>query len=150
MLIRTAITLAMGGSAIRHTPLDSLTTTPTTPTVVSSGPSTRLVAIAIKDPRTEYVIWNGYIWSRQYGFRKRVYNGTNKHRTHVHISIRHGASYETSTKRWGYYPVLNRLAVVAREVIDGKWGNGDERKRRLTAAGYNYAAVQAEVNRQLS
>ena len=111
---------------------------------------TRLVAIAIKDPRTEYVIWNGYIWSRQYGFRKRVYNGTNKHRTHVHISIRHGASYETSTKRWGYYPVLKSLAVVAREVIDGKWGNGDERKRRLTAAGYNYAAVQAEVNRQLS
>ena len=29
----------------------------------------------------------------------------------------------------------------------GKWGNGDDRKKKLQAAGYNYAAVQAEVNR---
>ncbi|MDD6213900.1 MAG: hypothetical protein PUB42_01745 [Firmicutes bacterium] len=38
---------------------------------------------------------------------------------------------------------------VAREVIQGKWGNGATRKQRLTAAGYDYAAVQAEVNRLL-
>ena len=38
---------------------------------------------------------------------------------------------------------------IAREVIAGKWGNGPERKRSLTAAGYDYAAVQAEVNRRL-
>lgn len=38
------------------------------------------------------------------------------------------------------------VAVVAQEVIDGKWGNGDDRKTRLTAAGYSYAAVQAKVN----
>lgn len=42
------------------------------------------------------------------------------------------------------------ITEVAREVIDGKWGNGDERKRRLTEAGYDYNAVQAEVNRLLS
>ena len=35
---------------------------------------------------------------------------------------------------------------LAREVIDGKWGNGDERKKRLTAAGYDYYAVQKRVN----
>ena len=35
---------------------------------------------------------------------------------------------------------------IAREVIVGKWGNGSERKDRLTAAGYDYAAVQARVN----
>lgn len=35
---------------------------------------------------------------------------------------------------------------VAKEVIAGKWGNGDERKRKLTAAGYNYVEVQAKVN----
>ena len=39
------------------------------------------------------------------------------------------------------------VAAVAREVLAGKWGNGAERKRRLTAAGYDYKAVQAEVNR---
>lgn len=35
---------------------------------------------------------------------------------------------------------------VAREVLAGKWGNGDDRKNRLTAAGYDYNAVQAKVN----
>ena len=39
---------------------------------------------------------------------------------------------------------------LALEVLDGKWGNGDTRKRRLTEAGYDYDAVQAEVNRILS
>lgn len=35
---------------------------------------------------------------------------------------------------------------LAKEVINGLWGNGDERKQRLTAAGYSYSAVQARVN----
>ena len=34
-------------------------------------------------------------------------------------------------------------------MLDGKWGNGDDRKQRLTAAGYDYAAVQAKVNELL-
>ena len=38
---------------------------------------------------------------------------------------------------------------VAREVLAGKWGNGADRKNRLTAAGYDYNAVQNAVN-QLS
>ena len=36
---------------------------------------------------------------------------------------------------------------IAKEVINGKWGNGAERKRRLEAAGYNYSAVQKIVNK---
>ena len=35
---------------------------------------------------------------------------------------------------------------LAREVIAGKWGNGEERKIKLTNAGYDYSAVQAKVN----
>lgn len=38
---------------------------------------------------------------------------------------------------------------VAREVLQGKWGNGSERKRRLTQAGYDYNAVQERVNELL-
>ena len=38
---------------------------------------------------------------------------------------------------------------IAREVIDGKWGNGDERRQRLAAAGYDYGKVQAKVNKLL-
>lgn len=39
---------------------------------------------------------------------------------------------------------------VAKEVIAGKWGNGDARKAALTKAGYDYSAVQAKVNELLS
>lgn len=39
---------------------------------------------------------------------------------------------------------------VASEVIEGKWGNGEERKNRLTNAGYNYSNVQKIVNQKLS
>ena len=39
---------------------------------------------------------------------------------------------------------------LAHEVLDGKWGNGAERKRRLTAAGYDYDAVQKRVNELLA
>lgn len=35
---------------------------------------------------------------------------------------------------------------IAKEVIDGKWGNGDERKKKLEAAGYNYRTIQDKVN----
>lgn len=39
---------------------------------------------------------------------------------------------------------------IAREIIAGKWGNGAERKQRLTEAGYNYDSVQALVNKYLN
>lgn len=37
---------------------------------------------------------------------------------------------------------------LAEEVLAGKWGNGNERRQRLTAAGYDYNAVQAIVNKK--
>jgi len=42
------------------------------------------------------------------------------------------------------------VTEIAKEVIAGKWGNGDERKKKLTAAGYDYATVQKKVNELLS
>lgn len=38
------------------------------------------------------------------------------------------------------------IDTIAREVLRGEWGNGAERKKKLTAAGYDYAAVQKRVN----
>ena len=38
---------------------------------------------------------------------------------------------------------------IAREVIAGKWGNGAQRKRALTNAGYDYTLVQQIVNKML-
>lgn len=42
------------------------------------------------------------------------------------------------------------VTELAKEVIQGKWGNGEDRKNRLTKAGYDYQTVQAEVNRLMS
>lgn len=39
---------------------------------------------------------------------------------------------------------------LATEVIRGDWGNGQDRKNRLTAAGYDYGAVQNIVNQRLA
>ena len=49
----------------------------------------------------------------------------------------------TSTK-----PVVTKKSdmEIAKEVIAGKWGNGNDRKNRLTAAGYNYSTIQQMVN----
>ncbi len=38
---------------------------------------------------------------------------------------------------------------IALEVIDGKWGNGDERIVKLTNAGYNASSIQRLVNQIL-
>ena len=43
-------------------------------------------------------------------------------------------------------PPETDLTLIAKEVIAGKWGNGEERKARLKAAGYSYSTVQAKVN----
>lgn len=43
----------------------------------------------------------------------------------------------------------NDIETIAAEVIQGDWGNGQERKERLEQAGYDYDAVQARVNELL-
>ena len=45
--------------------------------------------------------------------------------------------------------VRKSYEAIAKEVIQGKWGNGVDRKNRLTKAGYDYAKVQAVVNKML-
>lgn len=41
----------------------------------------------------------------------------------------------------------SQYTEIARQVIQGRWGNGADRRNRLTSAGYNYDLVQREVNR---
>lgn len=41
---------------------------------------------------------------------------------------------------------MKTITQIAYEVLDGKWGSGDTRKKKLEAAGYNYKKVQAKVN----
>ena len=47
-------------------------------------------------------------------------------------------SYDSKTSK--------SLEEIAKEVVAGKWGNGDERKTALTKAGYDYITIQSLVN----
>jgi hypothetical protein len=59
--------------------------------------------------------------------------------------------YKTTSDPVPADPVPEKKSVdeVAREVIKGLWGNGKNRKDRLTSAGYNYDDVQRRVNQIL-
>lgn len=57
-------------------------------------------------------------------------------------------SYCTIQRTVAEVPKTTKKSVdeIAKEVIAGKWGNGQDRKNRLTAAGHDYNAVQTKVN----
>lgn len=57
------------------------------------------------------------------------------------VAVKSEQTVPTSSKK--------SIDEIAREVILGKWGNGQERKDRLTKAGYDYSVVQKRVNELL-
>ena len=56
--------------------------------------------------------------------------------------------YEKAVNGTGGKPGTGKKSAetVVKEVLAGKWGNGEDRKKRLQAAGCDYGAVQAKVN----
>jgi hypothetical protein len=64
------------------------------------------------DPRVDYLIFKGKIWSKQNGLR--VYKGSNPHTKHIHISIKEEYAKDTSPWfRWLNKPVF-KTADAAR------------------------------------
>lgn len=59
---------------------------------------------------------------------------------HVIMALENGSKVDTTDDD------KKSVNIIAKEVIKGYWGNGSERKRRLTTAGYDYATVQKRVN----
>jgi hypothetical protein len=57
----------------------------------------------------------------------------------TYITTEKGEAVSTSTAK-------KSVEEIAKEVIAGKWGNGDARKTALEKAGYDYSEVQAQVN----
>lgn len=53
-------------------------------------------------------------------------------------------------KKLNGYNKLKSIDEIAKEVIDGLWGNGHIRYKKLTEAGYNYSEIQKKVNQLLS
>lgn len=64
-------------------------------------------------------------------------------------------NYKTKVKKAGFKDCFivtsstakKSVTEIAKEVIAGKWGVGNDRKTALETAGYNYNEVQTEVNR---
>lgn len=56
---------------------------------------------------------------------------------------------ETPQKPSEQLPTTKDINSIAKEVINGKWGNGADRKTRLEQAGYDYNEVQKKVNELL-
>ena len=70
------------------------------------------------DPRVDYLIFKGKIWSKDKGLR--VYKGTNPHTKHLHISIKQGCGGDTSPWfAWmGKPKKINTIKAAVRRLPD--------------------------------
>ena len=75
---------------------------------------------------------------------KRTVHHTDKLRVAAYIRV--STDYDDRVNELMSKPKLKTVDEIAKEVIQGKWSAGDERKQKLTAAGYDYGKVQTRVN----
>ena len=81
--------------------------------------------------KVEKTVW----WLKAEG-----YNGYRK------AGIKKASAYKTTATGTSNTSANKSVDELAKEVIQGKWSAGDERKQKLTAAGYDYGKVQTRVN----
>lgn len=115
--------------------------------------------------RLQHVIWEQHITSTvtKPGVRRPMAdrgNSTENHFDHNHVLFLTGAyvapgrtlpkptkpPVPPKVKPKPPVPSKKSNAAIAAEVKAGKWGNGDARKAKLKAAGYNPALIQILVN----
>lgn len=105
------------GGAVRAIDLDVDDNDP------ASSLRTLVIAAAKGDPRVWYIISDGVIWSRTYGWVARRYTGANPHTKHVHVSAVEDRStwtdtspwFEPTTPRWKPADTKSTLALVQRQ-----------------------------------
>lgn len=106
----------------------------------SGGKQTALATSA--DKRTGLSLWQFTSNGRFSG-----YNGNLDTNYAYHDFPNPGTQSSTPTPAPAPEPVKKSNEQIAEEVIRGDWGNGDERKNKLQAAGYDYNAIQEIVNK---
>lgn len=74
--------------------------------------------------------------------------GIGHYETFVHIDTRTKKSfwYSSNQQYRSTFGTYKSLRQVAEDVIDGKYGNGADRKKKIEALGFDYKEVQALVN----
>lgn len=105
----------------------------------------RLLKALIGHPAVWYVIHEGRIWSRTYGWRARKYTGPNPHAGHIHVSIRLVPAAENWVGTW-----LAKASRPAKRWREGDSGEALKRWQRLLgveADGVYGPKTAAAVNR---
>ena len=110
--------------------------------VYSNTKSSTPTKLSITDVAKKVI--NGYYGNGEERKKKLEANGYNYNDVQVEVNRLLKVSNGVSS-------TPNKLSItdVAKKVINGYYGNGGERKKKLEAEGYNYKEVQAEVNRLL-
>jgi hypothetical protein len=75
-----------------------------------------VVVAALAHASTDYVVFQGHIWSRSHRFHQRVYEGQDPHVSHIHVSILHDRRAERRRTHW--LPDISP-AGIAQRLIKG-------------------------------
>lgn len=110
------------------------------------------------DSKTEYKKTDCKGWADHVGIVEKVANNTittiegnlNRAVSRNKIAVNSRCIRGYAVPKYDKELPFKSLQDVAQEVIDGEWGVGEDRKKRLTAAGYSYAEVQRLVNEMLA
>lgn len=70
-----------------------------------------------KEKRISYLIYEGRIYSRTYGWTEKSYSGVNAHDHHLHVSFRKDLAGDTSS--WGIN-LVGRIVAAVTMTINGK------------------------------
>lgn len=89
-----------------------------------------------------YTTANGYVWGRYTG-------SSSGQKRYVAVGRATGKVESDDFLVKTSSAATKSVDELAREVIAGKWGNGDVRREKLEASGYDYNAVQKRVNQLL-
>lgn len=100
---------------------------------------------AVEDGFDGFIVYNGDLYRVQIGAFSAKNNAEN------YLKQAKSKGFEGFVVESDIQPEkVKNVAEIAQEVITGLWGNGDDRRRRLTEMGYDYTAVQAEVKKLIN
>lgn len=91
----------------------------------------------------EYGMWQFSSDFRVAGYNSRL-DGNRSYRDYPAIIK------EAKLNNTAQQPEKKSVTVIVDEILKGLWGNGQERKDRLSKAGYDYSKIQNEVNKKLA
>ena len=91
----------------------------------------------------------GYNWASTSSFKRKT-RSMNDSNVYAFYRPKWQGSTSTGTTSQNTGAKKKTVDELAKEVIQDKWSVGDDRKAKLTAAGYDYSAVQTRVNEMLS